>query len=275
MKLSDDQVRAYDERGYLLLKSVFDAEELAALRAALAEVLTHEGPEAVREHGGAEALRVLYGGHAMAEAFARLARHPRLLGPVRQLLRDEVYLYQTRLNPKQTFEGGTWSWHQDFGTWSHEDGMPEPRCVVTGVFLDEASAVNAPLLVVPGSQHHGLITDTTPEAAARGYTLMEIDRATLERLVAVGGLEALTGPAGSVAFVNCNLVHGSANNITPLRRAIFYVNYNAVSNACAAPRRAWHHCNRDTTPLAPLADDCLADDSLGAPPRESERGAAE
>ena len=257
MKLSDEQVRAFDERGVLLMPSVFDAEEVAVLRAALPRILAHRGPEAACEPGESGAIRVLYGGHTLDEAFARLARHPRLIGPVEQLLRDRIYIHQSRLNPKQTFDGGTWSWHQDFGTWNYEDGMPEPRCVVTGVFLDEVSGANAPLLVVPGSQHHGLIDDTTLEAEARGYTLLEIDRPTLERLVEEGGLDALTGPAGTVAFVHANLVHGSGNNITPLPRAIFYMIYNAVSNACAAPKRAWHHCNRDTTPLEPLDDDCL------------------
>ena len=54
-------------------------------------------------------------------------------------------------------------------------------------------------------------------------------------------------------------MHGSANNITPWGRTIFYVNYNAVANACRGTQRAWHHCNRDATPLEPLPDDCLAD----------------
>ena len=257
MRLSQDQIRAFDERGYLFLPALFGVSEVARLTDALPGLLAHEGPEVVREKPDAAAVRLVYGGHVFAEAFGRLVRHPRLLKPVEQLLREPAYIHQTRLNPKLDFAGGTWSWHQDFGTWHREDAMPEPRCVMTAVFLDAATAANAPLLVVPGSQHHGMIDRVRPESGAKGYTVMEIDQPILEGLVAEHGLEALTGPAGSVAFMHCNIVHGSANNITPYRRAIFYANYNAVSNAAAGDKRAWHHCNRDTTPLTALADDCL------------------
>jgi len=259
MDLTQDQIARFDAEGHLFLPALFSPAEVAVLRAELPGLLTREGPEVVREVEDSSAVRLVYGGHSVSEAFRRLSLHPRLLGPVHQLLRDRVYIHQTRLNPKQGLGGGTWNWHQDFGTWHREDGMPEPICVVTGVFLDEASAANAPLLVVPGSQNHGLIEEVAPEAGAKGYTVMEIDRPTLESLVAEHGLKALTGPAGSVAFLHCNIVHGSANNITPWRRAVFYVNYNAVTNACRGTKRAWHHCNRDASPLEPLPDDCLAD----------------
>lgn len=257
MRLSDAQIAQYDRDGYLFLPALFSAAEMAPLLADLPGLLARQGPEVVREPHDAAAVRVLYGSHVFSEAYGRLSRHPRLLNPVRQLLRDEAYIHQTRLNPKQDFAGEVWSWHQDFGTWHLEDGMPEPRCVVTAVFLDPATAANAPFLLVPGSQDHGLIAEATLDRQAKGYTLLEIDRTTLKDLVDRHGLEALTGPAGSVAFLHCNIVHGSANNITPFRRAIIYTNYNAVSNAYIGGKRAWHHSNRDATPLEPLADDCL------------------
>ena len=46
------------------------------------------------------------------QAYGALARHPRLLSPVQQLLREPVYIHQTRLNPKAGFGGGTWDFHQ-------------------------------------------------------------------------------------------------------------------------------------------------------------------
>ena len=257
MRLSDAQIAQYDRDGYLFFPALFSAAEMAPLLADLPGLLARQGPEVVREPNHAEAIRVLYGSHVFSEAYGRLSRHPRLLNPVRQLLRDEAYIHQTRLNPKQDFAGEIWSWHQDFGTWHLEDGMPKPRCVVTAVFLDAATAANAPFLLVPGSQHHGLIAQAELDRQAQGYTLLEIDRAALKDLVERHGLEALTGVSGSVAFLHCNLVHGSANNITPYRRAIVYTNYNAVSNACVGGKRAWHHSNPDHKSLEALADDCL------------------
>ena len=179
------------------------------MRNELPQLLARNGGEVVREHGDGdgdeEVVRLVYGCHALPEggSFRRLSLHPRLLGPVQQLLREDVYIHQTRLNPKQGFGGGSWSWHQDFGTWNLVDGLAEPRAVMAAVFLDEATAANAPLLIVPGSQNHGLI-DTASRDTEQGYVIRKVDRQTLSRLVDEGGLEALTGPAGSVALLHCN-----------------------------------------------------------------------
>lgn len=256
MQLTDQEIARFRREGYLFYPGLFSAEEMAPLLGDLPELLARPGPEVVREQADAKAVRLLYGADAFSEAYGRMSRHPRLLGPVQQLLGEEVYIHQTRLNPKEDYGGGTWDWHQDFGSWHRADAMPEPRAVMTAIMLDEATAANAPLLIVPGSQHHGLV-EQVDQQEVTGYVLHVIDRPTLASLVEEGGLVPLTGPAGSVCFLHCNIVHGSANNITPYRRAIWYVNYNAVSNACQNLERAWHHNNRDHSPLTPLTDDCL------------------
>ena len=114
--------------------------------------------------------------------------------------------------------------------------MPEPSYVMASIFIDDCTEVTSPLLVVPGSQHHGLLDSKLHEdAKCRGYALHNIDNATMERLADESGIESLIGPAGSVAFIDCNVVHGSANNISPWRRAIIYMNHNAVRTRAPAP----------------------------------------
>ena len=54
--------------------------------------------------------------------------------------------------------------------------------------------------------------------------IWKIDHATLGQLVDQGGIEALTGPTGSVALLHCNIVHGSSDNVSPMSRAVFYLN---------------------------------------------------
>ena len=162
------------------------------------------------------------------------------------------------MNPKPGFgAGGTWTWHQDYGTWHRVDGMQQPKAVMTAVFLNDCTAVNAPLMVVPGSQHQGLIDDVAEDEQVEGYALFDIDRQTFQALADAHGIEALMGPAGSVCFLHCNIVHGSSNNVSPWDRTIMYMNYNAVSNACTGTDRAWYHNNRDFTPLVALEDGCL------------------
>ena len=256
MKLNETQIAEFEERGYLFFPSLLDAAEVAALQKALPEIMNRPGPEVVRESGDPTAARLVFGAHVFSEPYRRLSLRPRLVNPVRQLLGDEVYLHQSRLNPKQGFGGGNaWDWHQDYPPWHKIDGMPRPKCIMASVFIDECSAVNSPLLVVPGSQRHGLLESKLhDDAKGKGYELHHIDHVSLEQLAEEGGIEALVGPAGSVALVHCNVVHGSANNVSPWRRAILYLIYNAVSNACTGTQRPWYQNNRDFTPLRPIEE---------------------
>jgi hypothetical protein len=68
----------------------------------------------------------------------------------------------------------------------------------------------------------------------------------------------MTGPVGTVAFMNCAVVHASGENIAPLRRALFSVVFNPVSNRPRHPRpKGEHWISTNLDPIQPLADDCL------------------
>src|SRR5690606_14595983 len=76
----------------------------------------------------------------------------------------------------------------------------------------------------------------------------------LTELADRGRIVDLTGPPGSVTFFECNLMHGSNGNITPMpRRNAFFV-FNSVDNALTAPfaapaPRPMHIASRDSRPL--------------------------
>ena len=259
MRLDDSQIAEFDEQGYLFFPGLLDSDEVVVLQEAVPEILSRKGPEVVREKGDPTVARLAFGAHVYSEPFRCLSTLPRLLDPVRQLLKEDVYLHQSRLNPKPGFgTGASWDWHQDYPPWHMIDGMPEPRCIMASIFVDDCTAVTSPLLVVPGSQRHGLLdSELHEDAKGRGYALHSIDSTVMELLAEKSGIEALIEPAGSVALVHCNVVHGSANNVSPWRRAIMYLNYNAVGNTCTGTERPWYQNNRDFTPLRPLDDECL------------------
>ena len=261
MKLTEAQVAQYNEQGYLFFPGLLADVDVAALQEAMPAILERQGPEVIREKDGVSA-RLVFGAHEYSEPFRRLSLLPRVLNPVRQLLEDEVYLHQSRMNPKEGFDegaggGDSWAWHQDYPPWHTIDGMPTPRCIMVAVFVDACTAVNSPLLVLPRSHEHGFIDSVQAHKDADGYALHHLDRATVERLAAKNGVEALVGPAGSVGFIDCLVLHGSANNVSPWRRAIMYLIYNAVSNACTGTTRPWFQNNRDFSPLQPIRDDSL------------------
>ena len=118
MKLTDSQINEFDQRGYLFFPNLLDREEVTALQNVVPEILNRPGPEVVREKDDPTVARLAFGAHVYSEPFARLVTLPRLLEPVKQLLRDEVYLHQSRMNPKPGFGGGGgWDWHQDYPPW--------------------------------------------------------------------------------------------------------------------------------------------------------------
>ncbi len=260
--LTEARRRQFEEQGYLLFRGLFSEGEIASVRAEVATVAARAGPEVVKEPES-DAVRLVYGAHRFNEAFHRLSRHPRWLEPATSLMGGPVYIHQSRLNPKAAFRGGPWAWHQDYATWADRDGLEEPRAFMVAILLDDAKTENGPLMLVPGSHRYGLIHEAVDNRESPGYTLFHITEERLAQVVDAGGIEPITGPAGSVLISHSNMVHGSSANITPWPRRILYLNVAAVDNPPTKFQRAEHHCTRDWSPIEALDDDCLRAPALG------------
>ena len=85
MQLSSAQLDRFESDGFLRLPSLLSGEEIAAVTAALAEVFEEDAPASVGEKRGG-AVRTAMGLHLRHPVFERLVRHPRLVGPARQIL---------------------------------------------------------------------------------------------------------------------------------------------------------------------------------------------
>ena len=165
-------------------------------------------------------------------------------------------MHQYKINAKAAFDGEVWQWHQDFGTWHRDDGMPAPRAMNIAVFLDDVTAANGPLLFLPKSHRHGVIS-AGHDLETTSYPLWTLDRETVSQLAAAGGCVAPTGPAGSVLMFSSLLVHASPPNISPLPRTIVYLSLCHVDNHITKFNRAEWIAHRDFTPITALGDDCL------------------
>lgn len=259
-RLTEEQVAAYRDRGWIVTPGVFDSTELGVLARAACVVLERPGPEVGREADGAPS--ICWGMHLFDERLAALTRHPALLQPARQLLDNEVFVHQSRINMKQP-NGSIVAWHQDFGTYHRIDGVPEPRGIMIAVFVDDVSIVNAPLLAVPRSHREGLVSTAGIDPDAPDHERVskyryDITDETMADLVDRYGLEAITGDAGSVLLMDMTVVHGSSINISPLRRLVLYVNVCPVDNRGQSYERPDYYAARDFQALQPLPADCLA-----------------
>ena len=254
MKLSNDQLTQFHSEGYFFLPEVFTPQEVALLRAGAVAIFEQQRPEIWREKSGAP--RTAFAAHTYNDAFRVLAAHPRLIEPVEQVFGEKLYMHQFKINAKAAFESDVWQWHQDYGTWARDDGMPEPRAMNIAVFMDEVMPINGPLMLIPRSHRQGVLA-AGHDLETTSYPLWTLDKETVTRLVDAAGIVAPTGKPGSVLMFHGNLVHGSAPNITPYPRRIVYLTLCAVSNYIRKPTRPEWIAHRDFTPIEPVADDAL------------------
>ncbi|MEC3979002.1 phytanoyl-CoA dioxygenase family protein [Amycolatopsis sp. H20-H5] len=246
--LTADQLDEYWAKGYLLLPGLLSPSEIEVLREALSPLLD-PAHEATLTNEGDHSVRLVYGVHQGSDAYRVLVRLPRVLEPARQLLDGDVYVHQTKvtLNTPQTGEG--WPWHQDYAFWRTRDHLPTPRVLSAAVFLDDVTAVNGPLFLVPGS--HRAAVPTTESGV--------LDRVDIADVCRENGIDVPQGPAGSVLYFDGNTVHGSSSNVSPFERRVLYITYNSVENAPSPTDDPPpdHLAARDRRAITVLADDAL------------------
>jgi ectoine hydroxylase len=263
MRLTAEQIAHFDRDGYLFFPGLFSPAETATLSAAVPELYSRREAYNVREKGK-DAVRTNFAAHLYSEPFARLARHPRMVEPVEDLVGEELYMHQFKINGKSAFDGDVWQWHQDYGTWLNDDLMPAARAMNVAIFLDDVSEFNGPLMFIPGSHKRGVI-EAKHDLTTTSYPLWTIDHDLIAQLVEraggkSGGMVAPKGPAGSMILFHGCLVHASGSNLSPFDRVSVYLSLCAVSNHIRRFKRPEYIAHRNFRPIDCLPDDCLLGD---------------
>ncbi len=253
--LTSAQLDQYDRQGFLVLENLFSPSQTRAfqheadrLRArpedVRAETLIEEPGDAASE------VRSVFAIHEQSRTFTELSEDERLTELARQILGDEIYIHQSRLNYKPAFRGKEFYWHSDFETWHVEDGMPRMRALSMSVMLTDNFPEAGPTMFIPGSHRkYVCCVGETPEDHFKSslrkqeYGVPDDDSLAAMAADAVGacgsqypsGVAAPAPKAGSVVIFDCNTMHGSGGNITPFERVNAFFVFNAWSNRLAPP----------------------------------------
>ena len=224
--LSEKEVQAYRDNGFIMAQSLIEPALMDAIRAEVDEVVAKSRDVAENDdvydledtHSMLEPrVRRLKVPHTYCDAVARVARHPGMVSILRQLIGPGVRLQTSKLNMKSAQFGAPVEWHQDWAFYPHTND----DLLAAGILLDDCDEENGPMLVVPGS-HRG----PTYDHHADGYFCGAIDPNELD-----SGLEQeavpLTGPAGSVSFHHVRTLHGSALNRSQRTRRLLLIQYTA------------------------------------------------
>ena len=239
--LSQDQINCYGRDGYLVVKNAVTDDQLERLRAELAswveESRDHAKPygeptidgrarfDMGTEHTPEQpALRRVNNPSDISPTYFEVMSASRTVDMVSDLVGPNVKFHHCKINQKCPGANTTVHYHQDFAFTPHSNDD-----VVTALLmLDEVTAENGCLMVVPGS-HEGPMHSLYDGENFVG----KVDAATEAALQAQQ--IPITGPAGSVCLMHTRLAHGSAPNASDRPRGLYICVYTAADAVPLAP----------------------------------------
>lgn len=256
-RLTDAQQAQFDRDGFVLVSSLFDAEEMRLLLAyARGDDAMLAGSYARKDAAGRETRLALWN-HPGDDLYGMFSRSMRIVDAMEQLLGGEVYHYHSKMMLKEPRVGGAWEWHQDYGYW-YNNGCLLPDMASCLIAVDRATRANGCLQVIRGSHHMGRIDHG--KAGEQTGADMERVNAALERMELVY-IEA--GP-GDALFFHSNLLHRSDENRSPDPRWSLICCYNTARNDPYKESR--HPCY---TKLHKVADTAIKDWARASGPAAS------
>lgn len=241
-----DQRSAYQRDGFVMIRSLFDTEEIGILREAIE--LDPQLRESLydRKDSEGKATRMATWNHPGDSVYGLAARSPRVVDTMEDMLGGEVYHYHSKLTAKEPRVGGAWEWHQDYGYWYH-NGCVYPYMASVMVALDHSTRDNGCLQVLRGSHLAGRVDHGVLPGEQVGADPRRVEQ-MLKQLELVYAEMA----PGDGLFFHSNLMHRSDQNRSENRRWTVLFCYNAARND---PYLEHHHPRY--TPLVKVPDDAV------------------
>jgi len=233
--LTDAEVQSYQRDGYLAVRGVLDATQIGTLRR-----VTEALVECSRAVTKSDALFDLDPRHTAAQPVLRRIKNPADNDPlyrwvtfespipdiVAQLLGPAVRFHHSKLNMKGSLIGAAVEFHQDAAFYPHSND----DVLAVGLLLDDATADNGAMAVLPGSHRGPIYTHYDGQGRFVGCMRPD-DVARLDTSRAV----LLELPAGSIHIHHYRLVHWSAPNTSTRERRLLINSYAAADALSLVP----------------------------------------
>lgn len=221
--LSPAELAAWQHDGYWLARRLFDPDEMRILlNYARHDEALVTGAYARRDASGQETKLALWN-EAGEDPYGLVARMPRIVDRMEQMLGGEVYHYHHKMMLKEPRVGGAWEWHQDYGYWYH-NGCLAPDMASCLIAVDRATRENGCLQVLRGTHRLGRI-DHGKVGEQTGADMERVE-AALKRFELV----YVEAEPGDAFFFHSNVLHRSDQNTSPNPRWSLICCYNAASN---------------------------------------------
>jgi hypothetical protein len=225
-RLSEDQVKFYNENGYLPGIKMLNEEQLGLLRNELFQLVNLElhDNSLFYEYNSNESTdpqTILF--HALGEWRITKGLHDVLWNPAfvmaaSQLLGDKpVRFWHDQIFYKPAKKGGVVAWHQDYSYWTRTKPLAHITCWCA---LDDATEENGCLQYIPGSQQWGLLPKTNLAGELQGIR----EFLTEEQQQQFDNRRLVPVKAGEAIFHHALTLHGSGENKSTQPRRAFVIN---------------------------------------------------
>ena len=212
----------FDKNGFMLKKHLFSKGEIQKLIGFINSGFEKEDNTRVTNSSTGK-LNLTLWDHPSDDLFGKFSTNERIVRPMEEYLRDEVYHYHSKIIWKNPGDGG-FDWHQDYGYWYH-NGCLYPDMASCFIMIDRATKENGCLKVLKGSHRVGRIdhgVSVTPEQTADMERVRELEK----RHESV----YIEAEPGDALFFHANLLHSSDANKSNESRRTLIVCFNTKSN---------------------------------------------
>ena len=224
ISLSPEQIEFFNANGYLAGIRILEDDQIDALRAALAELMTPgqaENPLFYEYHHNesAEEGKTLFhalGAWRVSKGFHDLLFDPAFTKPAAQILGGKVRFWHDQLFVKPAKDGGVVAWHQDYSYWTRTKPMAHLTCWIG---LDDSTRENGCVHYVPGSHKWDLLprTDLANDMEAVLAVLSEEQKREFKPV-------AIELKKGEASFHHPLMLHGSYENSSENARRACVIN---------------------------------------------------
>ena len=230
-QLTDAQVDAYRQDGYLHLPAFFSSDIITLLARTAREDRILDQSSFGRADGEGGVVRLSLWNHPTDTIYGAVARSHSMVSAIETLLGGEVYHYHSKMIMKDARIGGAWAWHQDYGYW-YQNGVLYPDLCSAFIAIDPCTRENGCLQVLKKSHLLGRL-DHHQTGDQAGIDPERLD-AVVKRLETV----YVEMDPGDLLLFHPNTLHRSDQNRSENPRWSMICCYNSAGND---PYKESHH----------------------------------
>jgi len=224
--------RSFDENGYILVRGLFNQEEVGKLRQCMEQSTDIPKHAIGRSDGQGAKSKLCVWNKAGDDVCGVASRSRKVAGTLEQLLGGhEIYHYHSKLMMKEARTGGAHLWHQDYGYW-YQNGCMTSDMGSVFMPVDRCTRQNSCLQVLAGSHKLGRVDHyLMGDQSGADPTRVQLAKKMCEHVY-------VEMEPGDALFFHSNLLHTSDQNKSDMRRWVMISSYNQRRNS---PEKVHHH----------------------------------